>query len=649
MSDPAPTPFMRSPIARASLGRFARTALLVAAPIAAIGWFAGLAEISSRGLLDRALPVAARFALVRSLGPALATGLTIGFWAGLIGVALHATCRDARRERRAFAMLLLLATLVAGLAIARRFPAWKALADSAAYTGEAVGVWFGIVLLGVANFIQATLPVRLKTICVAGMGVTLAAIPVAMLESRIFRRSIPARPTRPRSALAWASAGFLGITVAVIAVVSPPYAKAPLPPIVLISIDTLRRDHMSVYGYERPTTPNLEDLARDGAIAQQFIAAAPWTLPTHASMLTGLSPAQHGLTAHNARLARHAPLVAETLKDRGYRTGAVVTSTLLSPTYGFSSGFDKYEINIALDAEQAADRLRRWLTAGANAPNFVFLHVFDVHYPYTPPPPFLGRFGPVDEYMQSKQEGNFFDFVRWVDKRRQTRMPSVVNRYDESVLYVDHVLGLFFTELKKHKVYDRAWIFVVSDHGEEFFEHDGMGHSVTLYEELVRVPFIVKAPGGACAGSTIATGQIEQIALAAMMLDAATTDPATLACDEATGAPSIVARHATAHPVISETRTFGPLRFAARTPAQKLLSPARYQKVQLEAEHGYQLFDLVADPGETSDLYAKGAAPDLERAIESAFRGEAESVTDTKTQRLDPQTIEVLKSLGYIQ
>lgn len=505
--------FLSSPVVRASLGRFARTAVFVAAIGAAIGWFTGLAEVSSRGLLDRALPIAARFALVRSLGPALATGLTIGMWAGLLGAALHAACRDAHRERRTLGLLMLLGGLVAFVAMARRFPAWKALADSAAYTGEAVGVWFGIVMLGVANFVQATLPVRLKTISVVGMGATLAAFPIALLESRIFRRPSPATPSMPTRrgpVLAWAASAFLGITVAAIAVVSPPRVKSDLPPVILISIDTLRRDHMSVYGYERPTTPNLEDLARDGAVAQQFIAVSPWTLPTHATMLTGLSPARHGLTAHNARLAKRSPLVAETLKDRGYRTGAVVTSTLLAPTYGFASGFDKYEFNVSLDAQQAADRLRRWLIADAKTPNFLFLHVFDVHYPYTPPPPFLGRFGPVDEYMQTKQEGNFFDFAKWVETRRQTRMPTVVNRYDEGILYVDHVLGLFFTELKKARIYDRAWIFVVSDHGEEFFEHGGMGHSVTLYEELVRVPFIVKAPGNACGGSTIAAGQIEQ-------------------------------------------------------------------------------------------------------------------------------------------
>lgn len=632
-----------------SLGRFARTAVIVAAPIAAIGWFGGLAEISSRGLIDRALPVAARFALVRSLGPALATGLTIGVWAGLLGVALHAACRDIRRERRTLGLLVLFGVLIALVAMARRFPAWQALAETAAYTGKSVSVWFGIVLLGAANFIQATLPVRLKTISVTGMAVVLAAFPIALLESRIFRRPTPVSPARPRTAIAWVAAAFLGVTVAAIAIVSPPRSTSDMPPIILISIDTLRRDHMSVYGYERSTTPNLEDLARDGAVTQEFIAVSPWTLPTHATMLTGLSPAQHGLTAHNARLAKRAPLVAETLKNRGYRTGAVVTSTLLSPTYGFASGFDKYEINISLDAEQAADRIRRWLTADANTPNFLFLHLFDVHYPYTPPPPFLGRFGPVDEFMQRKQVENFFDFVRWVDTRRQTRRPSVVNRYDESVLYVDHVLGLFFTELKKFKVYDRAWIFVVSDHGEEFFEHEGMGHSVTLYEELLRVPFIVKAPGNACAGSTISSGQIEQAALASMLLDAATTDPAALACDEVTGAPSIVARHATVAPVVSETRTFGPLRFGARTPTRKLLSPARYQKVYMESEHGYQLFDLASDPGETNDIYARGAAPELETAIESAYRAEADHATDTKTQRLDPQTIEVLKSLGYIQ
>ncbi len=636
-------------VSRASLGRFARTMFLVWAPITAIGWFAGIAEIASRGLVDRGLPHAARFALVRALGPALATGFAVGLWCGVLGAVLLAVCRNATRERRTTGLLTLFGGLIALVAISRRFPEWKALADSAAYTGEAVSVWFGIVLLGVANFIQATLPVRLQTISVVGFGAVLAAFPLALLEARIFRRSPPESPPRPRPVLAGIAAAFVGVTIAAIPAVSPPRAQAPLPPIILISIDTVRRDHMSVYGYERPTTPNLEDLAREGALAQQFIAVSPWTLPTHATILTGLPPAMHGLTAHNAKLVRRTPLVAETLKDRGYRTGAVVTSTLLSPTYGFAAGFDKYEINISIDGQQAADRVRRWLVADAKTPNFLFLHLFDAHYPYTPPPPFLGRFGPVDEYMQQKQAGNFFDFARWVETRRETRMPTVVSRYDEGILYVDHVLGLFFTELKKYKVYDRAWIFVVADHGEEFFDHGGMGHSVTLYEELVRVPFIVKAPGGACGGSTIASGQIEQADLAAMLLDAATTDPASLACDETTGAPALVARHATASPVISETRTFGPLRFGARTPARKMLSPAKYRKVHMEAEHGYQLFDLANDPGETADVYAPGAAPELERALESAFRSEVDDATPAKKQRLDPQTIEVLKSLGYIQ
>ncbi len=283
--------------------------------------------------------------------------------------------------------------------------------------------------------------------------------------------------------------------------------------------------------------------------------------------------------------------------------------------------------------------------------HFLFLHFFDPHFPYHAPPPFLGKFGPVNEGME-KHKG-FFPMLDWIRKTPDLDIGEVINRYDEEILYTDHALGRFFASLKEMGLYDKSWIIVLSDHGEEFLDHGHLGHSTTMYEEIVRVPLIVKAPNDACAGARFNAGQIPQAAIPSLILRFAVDPEATadaVSCHPGDGALKLLHDLATEEPIIADSRLFGPVRFMARTPEKKLLSPISINKGEEEYRQGFELYDLESDPEEKTNLFdGKGAAPELEGVISNAYKEASESPGAAGEKELDAETLRTLKSLGYLQ
>ena len=282
------------------------------------------------------------------------------------------------------------------------------------------------------------------------------------------------------------------------------------PTLILISIDCLRADHVGVYGYEKPTTPSIDELAKESAVFRRAASASSWTIPSHMSMFTGLPPLLHGVSESQDRywagtakkLAPSVPYLAEILAREGYDTAGAVSSVAMSQVYGFERGFGVYRLHPASAAEvvdSALDLARR----AKGREQFLFLHFIDAHWPYLPmvefreyAREFLDRFPPRPKDIS--------ELTRRLSGKAEKARPEdaafALSLYDAAIAHVDRELGRFFRELRSLSLYEDSLILVTSDHGESFHDHRTWGHGRNLYQELTHVPLIVKWPRSSLKG-----------------------------------------------------------------------------------------------------------------------------------------------------
>jgi arylsulfatase A-like enzyme len=272
----------------------------------------------------------------------------------------------------------------------------------------------------------------------------------------------------------------------------------PPPNLLLISIDTLRADHLSLDGYPRPTTPRLDRFAADALVFDRSYASSTWTLPSHGSMLTGLLPDQHGLRHLPDRLSPEVPTLAGMLRDAGYRTAGITDGGFLGPQWGFASGFDSYEVSPGQpwepkDVAPIAAKARRWLEAGPERPFFLFVHTYEVHQPYR------NVEGFADPFLEPGIEGRYTEVANVFARPPPTdeQLPRVIALYDGGVHRADHYIGGLLEWMGEAGLLDDTAVVVTSDHGEEFREHGHLEHAVgSVFDENLRVPLIVRPPGG---------------------------------------------------------------------------------------------------------------------------------------------------------
>lgn len=282
-----------------------------------------------------------------------------------------------------------------------------------------------------------------------------------------------------------------------------PNASVPL--VIVYLVDSLRADHTTPYGYRRDTTPRLADFARDAVLFEQAVASSGWTKPSVASLFTSLLPDRHGVMQLPDPLEADVLTLAEMLGARGYATGAVVANaTLYSRGSGFDQGFDVFagvygaedRRSKIVDAARVVDASLALIDARRGLPSFLYVHTMDAHVPYVPPEPFDRLYGPAPAPERPAS-----------DPRRDYRAPEdlerVIAQYDGCVAYGDQEFGRFVSELRARGLYDRALILFMADHGEEFLDHGRWTHQKSVFDELVRVPLVVKYPkrGGPAGGS----------------------------------------------------------------------------------------------------------------------------------------------------
>jgi arylsulfatase A-like enzyme len=431
--------------------------------------------------------------------------------------------------------------------------------------------------------------------------------------------------------------------------------SATPPNVVLISIDSLRADHVGVYGYSRATTPNIDALAAEGVVFENAVSTTSWTLPAHISMLTSLFSEAHGVIGAGDSLAGSATTLTEIFHDSGYATVAVVSGPFLHRRFGFAQGFDVYddetvsfaEIN---DSHQGVtsplthERAVQLLQESAAEPFFLFLHYWDVHYDYAPPSPYDTMFDP--DYTGEVTSANFIRNDA-IDRDMDPRdLDHIVALYDGEIAYTDSFLGKLFDELRRLDLWDNTMIVLTSDHGDEFFEHGNKGHRNTLYGELLNVPLIVKFPQSERGGQRDSR-LVGIVDIAPTLLDVAGLPPLAQTSGHSLvtllDGDSDSARRLYFGDVDRRVKSVS-------TGQAKLI--AHWRREPGEELH-VELYDLARDPREQLDLSRKNVtqAVQLRRALQTWVRVARELAKHLGESgyEQDPEMVRALRSLGYIQ
>lgn len=447
--------------------------------------------------------------------------------------------------------------------------------------------------------------------------------------------------------------------------------REPPPPtprranVLLVTLETLRADHVGAYGYSRNITPNLDRLARQGAVFQQVIAQAPFTLPSLASLMTGLTPPQHGVRNHPAELDARLSTLAERLAEAGYHTAAMTRHSWLRRRWGFDQGFDEYHNNVfsaGLDARSLSLAAIDWLAAreqGAEAPPFfLWLHFLDPHLPYAVGHPYDVLFHPdhqKDERVRHLRSmvdrprtdflptpyadiagGPYLDLVLrhypdnpvlldlalWRHSRGEiffgkvpypeSALQEVRDLYDGAILYTDDNLARLLRSLAELGLEEDTLVIVAADHGEALGDHDlYFTHDFTLYDEVLRVPLVFRFPG-VIARDTVIEQQVRMIDVTPTVLDLLGIETTRVPMEGVSLAPLLRQGTLPFLPAFAESAPFRPLfpeqeriYYQGNRGKWRMVRNERWKLIRIPHPKGdlYELYDLVSDPGETQNLY----------------------------------------------
>jgi arylsulfatase A-like enzyme len=441
----------------------------------------------------------------------------------------------------------------------------------------------------------------------------------------------------------------LGALVACTATSSQP------PNVLLIVVDTLRHDHVGCYGATRDTTPALDALATEAVRFERAYSPAPWTMPAVASMLTGLHPSGHGLTRVGA-LTGEARTLAEILQQHGYATTGIVSHLLLGARFGFDQGFAEFvesysatphhDVSTQRVTRQARQALERM--AGQQRPFFLFVHYFDPHYHYKR----HAQYGFAPE-TSGRLDGD--ETIQELRERMLDLTPDELNfikaLYDEEVRHTDAGVGRLLAALSELDVDRNTLVIVTSDHGEEFLDRGWLGHTRTLYDELVRVPLLIRLPEKNYSPK-VSDVPISLTALTPTILDLVGVD--SMPFDFQARSFSRMLDAGTTElggDVLSEV-DFIPFNSGkwVREVHKKSVVADRHKVVRDDTTGLVEVYDLADDPGETRNLAPERpelAARLLSRLEEWVAEAGSNALT-LEDVLLEEQQIDKLRSLGYV-
>jgi arylsulfatase A-like enzyme/Flp pilus assembly protein TadD len=418
---------------------------------------------------------------------------------------------------------------------------------------------------------------------------------------------------------------FCLIFAAVAAAAPRPRDAAPAN-LLLITIDTLRPDHLGCYGYRQIQTPNIDALASAGTRFELAYTPVPITLPSHTVMMTGTYPMYSGIHDFSGnKLNPQQPTLASILKQHGYATGAVLGSAVLDHRFGLNQGFDFYydhfDFNRLEDANldlmkrpgnQVVDQALQWLSANERKPFFLWVHLYDPHTPYDAP-------APLDREYQGRP-------------------------YDGEIAFADVQVGRLLRFLKEKQLYSRTLIVLTGDHGESLGEHGEKNHGFFIYDATLRIPFMVKLPAGQRHAATV-PGPFSTVDLLSTVLDVLKVPPPA----DAQGASAL-------SEILGNPRPAGP---PMQLYSESFLPLLHFdwsdlRGIQVGNYHFIdvpkpELYDIAADPEELHNLYAEKPAisQELKSQLETMEQKYTAGRQQSQSVPLDPVLSERLKSLGY--
>lgn len=446
-------------------------------------------------------------------------------------------------------------------------------------------------------------------------------------------------------------------------------SSASSPNIILVIIDTMRRDHAGLYGYGLDTTPVIDSLAADGMVVEHAVAQAPWTAPSFASMFTSRYPSEAGVGSvedgSGARdLAKHLPsglgegayTLAEALRDGGYYTGCVATNKFASDEFGILQGFQK-KLKGECNAEKVVDLGGRFIDyaasniGGQGRQFFLMLHFMDLHFPVNPPPPCDTAFPTLDgkHHTEDDHGWKYFRGDGLDTEGFRVFKSHRVALYDGALLYVDSEIGRLVARLKKAGLYDNTVIVIAADHGEELWDHAvmekrlmpnprdeyGVGHGHTMFGELLDVPLVFHGPG-ITAGAKVSFAR--NIDIMPTILGVAGLDASGL------GLEGVDILNAAGHVPAGDGLSYS--EDISLGYEMKAVQEGRYKYIR---GRGFALlYDKEADPGETTDL--SGREPALVRRMDGRLAAVVAGMKagERKPAVCLPETRKALRSLGYI-
>jgi arylsulfatase A-like enzyme len=471
-------------------------------------------------------------------------------------------------------------------------------------------------------------------------------------------------------------------------------AKSRPPLVILISIDTLRADHLSLYGYPRLTSPVLDAFASRGVVFEDASSPAPWTAPAHASMLTGLYPLRHGVETFFTSLPDEVPTLAQFLAREGYRTAAVVNSGWLKKDrQGITRDFDQYLFVDDIPDRRApntwiTDQALEWIRESKDQPLFLFIHYYDVHSDYVSLPeyerlfvtPYSGKADGTgwqlaqasfeDDYVEMCHENydptkcrigtpdNYLAVDRSVGKIffDDADIRHLKELYDAGIRQLDNELGRLFSQIEAEGLLENTLTVITSDHGEEFMEHGRMDHFLTMYQEMLHVPLIIRGPG-------IPKGI--RIDTPVSLVDIVPTILSTTSVENISGLDGLDLRSlfsSSKSPAFEKRLLFGeasggmthelimddiyPVFYSIRQGAHKLIHDRK--------EDSWFLYDLESDPDETVNLLTANSpshskiGTELEAALLKRHGNFRSRPSRSEQIEISEEEMRKLRALGYL-
>jgi arylsulfatase A-like enzyme len=443
--------------------------------------------------------------------------------------------------------------------------------------------------------------------------------------------------------------------------------------IILISIDTLRADHLGCYGYSRDTSPNIDRFVTESIRFANAYAPTPWTLPSHAAMLTGIHPFKFGMDSQHSGIPENVPFLAENLKEAGYQTVAFVDSMpkgFLGADRGFARGFYKFyhapfkmNLKYKYDMSVTVDVAKQWLReCNKSKPFFLFLHTKSTHvvpkvengdprgFPYDKPDPYRSRYL-TDQQALLHWNPSFVGYLLHYntllasgkiksDEFPRQRIEALKAQYDASIYYTDEYFGKLLKNLDEMKLLDNTIIVFTADHGEAFLEHRFFLHN-EVYKQLMHVPLIIRLPAG-CNGRTIKTPVgLEDIT--PTILSLVDVDIPEMVTGEQLPMTSAVNR--------PERQFYGYYQFGSKEFFDEFsLMEGDWKLVYQKYPNGKwqsELYNIAEDPEEQSPITAQTERRAKLHKDLLNWMNSPPSIGSNKIM-IDPETIKHLKSLGYV-